>query len=560
MSYALLLASLLVAAHPQRSSEAPDARTHYDVEAYDLRWAVLPDQKRLEGLVTVEAAVTTERMQAVELDLKQRMQVGSVRLVDGPELAFRHAEERLVAELPAPLERGARFAVQVRYGGHPIAENDFDGFHWARSKDGRPWIGTSCQTTGAHAWYPCKASYYHPSDKPERIRVELCVPKDLYGVSNGRLVEIVEGAPEWLEPPAGEWRTFRWEHFYPLMTYAVTLNVAAYDVVESELRLPGLAEPVPFVYYVLPEDREKADLQFQEVPRLFEVFSEAFGPFPFPESKVGLVQTSFWGMEHSSAIAYGSSFPAWRKAKGEKDPHERSNRLFDYILVHEVAHEWWGNAVSARDWGHFWLHEGFGTYAEGVYVERTQGREAADRYFDSAARALRRSKGSLYRGANPSSGQAYSGLIYSKGACVLNTLRHYLDDDELWWKSLRDFNLEHRYRTSVTEDFQAILERNSGRSFAQFFQDWFYGSGTPALQGELRATKRSIAIAIDNTTGSFHVPLDLAWSEKGVRKRERIWLAPGRHEREIECASKPEALEVVHLSRVLGSHRVEVVP
>jgi aminopeptidase N len=487
-------------------------------------------------------------------DLKPAMELREVALDGGAAIECAREGDRVIAPLPAELARDETFRLVVRYSGSPEARNNFDGFHWQESADGRPWIGTSCQGEGAHSWWPCKASYYHPEDKPERISVELVVPAGLYGVSNGRLQEQRDGAPGWFAPPAGEWTTFEWRHPYPLETYSVTLNVAPYEVVEQELRLPGLDQPLPFIYYVLPEDREKADLQFQDVPALLTAYSNAFGPFPFPDSKFGLVETPFWGMEHSTAVAYGSSFPAWCRAHDEKDRFGRSNRFFDYILIHEVAHEWWGNAVSAEHWGHFWIHEGFGTYAEGVYLEHVEGRAAADRYFEDKARGPRRSKGSLYRGDHPESGEAYTGLIYSKGACVLNTLRHYVDDE-----SLREFNLEFRYGNASTEDFQAVLERNTGREWGRFFDEWFYGSGVPALTGTVRAEGRAIELAIDNTTGSFHVPLDLAWTEKGERVERRVWLDPGSHELTIECGAKPEDLELVHLDRVLGNHRVQVV-
>src|SRR5690606_22198386 len=162
-----------------------------------------------------------------------------------------------------------------------------------------------------------------------------------------------------------DWQTFRYVHPYPLETYSVTLNAAPYVKVEAHLPIEGGGEAgVPFVYYVLPENAEKAALQFQDVPGMIDAFTRAFGPWPVPESKIGLVETNFWGMEHSSAVAYGSSYPAWCEQAGETDPYASRNRYFDYILVHEMAHEWWGNAVSATEWGHFWIHEGFGTYAE----------------------------------------------------------------------------------------------------------------------------------------------------------------------------------------------------
>jgi aminopeptidase N len=385
-------------------------------------------------------------------------------------------------------------------------------------------------------------------------------PAGLTGVSNGRLVEATDGAPAWFDAGEAAWRTYRWRHDYPLETYAVTLNVGPYVAVESELEVPGLEEPVPFHYYVLPESVEKAALQFQDVPELVRIYSEAFGPFPFPESKFGLVEVNFWGMEHSTAVAYGSSYPAWCEKHGERDRYAGRNRWFDFILVHEVAHEWWGNAVSAEHWGHFWIHEGFGTYAEGVFVERKHGREEADRYFAVQARGIPATKGRLYRGDRPDSRAAYTNLIYTKGACVLNTLRHYLDDDEVWWKTIREFNVANRYGNVTTEDFRSVLEKNSGRDWRRFFDEWVYGEGTPSLEGEVRVEGRTVVVRVENGNGSFLVPLDLSWDEGGERVARRVWLEPGEHERVLECAGEPTALSVDHLDRVLGEHRVNVNP
>lgn len=144
-----------------------------------------------------------------------------------------------------------------------------------------------------------------------------------------------------------------------------------------------------------------------------------------------------------------------------RDPFAFRNRRFDYVLVHELAHEWWGNAVSAADWGDFWLHEGFATYAEGVYVEHRDGREAADRYFAELRRSVP-PRGALYRGRGRDAGQAYSPVLYGKGGLVLNTLRHYVDDDAAWWEALREFQRRFRYGCATTEDFRAVVEEETG--------------------------------------------------------------------------------------------------
>ena len=529
-----------------------DLRAHYDVQAYHLDLRVEPEKERLSGTVTMEAEVTAETLGTVVLDLFDTWEVEAVRF-GGAALEFEHAQAQIRASLPAPLALGEIFSLSVDYGGQPTSFDGFAGFHWARTPSGAPWVNTSCQLPGAHSWWPCKANFFHPEDKPERVSMDLTVPDGLYGVSNGRLVSSEEDG-------AG-WTTYRWEHGYPLETYSVTLNVAPYVVVADQISgLPGLDEPLPFLYYVLPENAAKAEVQFRQVPELVRIYSEAFGPYPFPESKLGLVETNFWGMEHSTAVAYGSSYPAWCEENGERDPFASRNRWFDYILVHELAHEWWGNAVSASSWGHFWIHEGFGTYAEGVYLERTRGRDTADRFFVEQGRSVDK-HARLYRGDAVDSRQAYAGVIYNKGAAVLHTLRHYVDDDEAWWRSLQDFNLRFRYGNASTEDFQAVLEEHTGRDWSRFFQQWVYGEGYPSLRGVVGAKGSRIFVALENRSSGetrFDLPLDLEWHEGGQVQRRRLMVPPGEFKSAFPTAEEAEGLRVVGLQRLLGRHRVQV--
>lgn len=533
-----------------------DLRQLYDVRSYRLDLRVEPERKRLSGTVVVEATVVGDELAVLQLDMSPRLEPSRVGWVDaklaagsplaGRELGFEHTGQVLRCRLDRPRAKDEVVRIAVTYSGSPRGRG-FSGFHWARTKGGKPWINTSCQGPGAHSWWPCKASFFHPEDKPERLFVNLDVPAGLYGVSNGRLIGRTKQKRR---------EIFHWEHHYPLETYSVTLNVAPYVVVERKLQLPGIERPVPFIYYVLPENAKKAKVQFAQVPQMIDAFSKAFGPFPFPESKFGLVETNFWGMEHSTAIAYGSSYPLWCQKNDVRDRFRGRNRFFDYILVHESAHEWWGNAVSASDWGHFWIHEGFGTYAEGVYVELTQGRDQAERYFASIEPMARR--GRLYRGERVNSRQAYSGTIYYRGAWVLRTLRHYLADDEVWWKTLRDFNSKFRYKNASTEDFQSVLEANTGRAWGRFFKEWFYGSGSPRLEGTVKASGKTIRVQVRVSGGDFHVPLDLRWKEAGKARSRRLMLEPGENELAVPCGAKPRSLEVVDLQRVLGRHQVEV--
>lgn len=556
---AMLNSTLLLLPLLTGSTLESDPRDLYDVTAYEMQWAVVPTDKRLEGRVVVRGLSLATELSRVTLDMHADLELLGAATDSGTELKATREGDLVHVELPTPLAVGADFAVALRYQGHPKAKDSFSGFHWVQTADGSPWINTSCQGLGAHSWWPCKASYFNPADKPERVDVELTVPKGLTGVSNGRFTGSRDGGPVWFEAK-GEWETFAYSHPYPLETYSVTLNAAPYVKVEQPLKIDGGGETrVPFVYYVLPENAEKAALQFQDVPGMIDAFTRAFGPWPFPESKIGLVETNFWGMEHSSAVAYGSSYPAWCQANGQPDPYAGRNQYFDYILIHEMAHEWWGNAVSASDWGHFWIHEGFGTYAEGAYLEMTQGRDRADEYFRDQNRSASRMKGKLYRGDDVDSGKAYSPIIYSKGACVLNTLRHHLDDDEVWWELLHQFQARYRYRNATTEDLFALLDEITGKHWYWFAEQYVYAEGSPSLKIDVEVQASVLKLRVDNERGNFDCPVDIRWREGDERRSDRIVVRGGKSGgQDYVLGAAATDVEVPHLDRLIGKHSLRV--
>ena len=538
-----------------------DPRAHYDVLAYRLDLALDPAARAIEGLVGVEARVTAERLDALVLDAGDALLITGAHEL-GPTLdrldaqgrtplEFARGPKRVTIQLRRPRSAGEVVRIAIAYRGTPGARDGFEGVHWKTTRDGAPWFSVACQGVGSSWWWPGKDSFWHPEDKPERAWIDATVPKGLYAVSNGRLAG---------REVRGERETFRWVHEYPCETYSITLDAAPYVVVETKLELPGLERPLPFAYYVLPESAEKAQLQFADVPRLLAVFTEAFGPFPFPKSKYALVETPFWGMEHSTAIAYGSSYPKWCAKHGEPDRHAERNRAFDYILVHETAHEWWGNAVSARDWGDFWIHEGFATYAESVYVELTDGRAAAEEYMegwrDPIGPRLR-----LHKGAGQDAASAFSIELYAKGAWVLETLRHCVDDDAAWWRTLQAFQAEFRYRNAGTDDFRAVLERETKKVWKRFFDELVHGEGYPMLEGRVRATEAGVQIAIENQASgatAFHLPIDVAWKAGAKSGSRRVWLEPGTNETTIELGLRPRDVRVVGPARILGKHAITI--
>lgn len=550
----------LTASQSSRAASAEDLRTLYDVETYRLDLTVDPRSRTLTGTVAIEAKVVGPALSRFVLDLKPPFVVQSVtalaEAIDpqaplvGTPLTFEHKAAALSILLEDGKKRGDVVRLAVAYSGKPVAENSFDGFHWKKTSEGKPWISTSSQGTGSSAWWPCKDSFFHPEDKPERTFVNLTVPDGLTGVSNGRLTgreKVAEGT-----------ETFHWVHEYPCETYAIAIAAAPYVQVDDELTIEGSDEKLPYSYWVLPESAEKAKLQFQDVPKMLEIFTKAFGPYPFPKSKFALVETSFFGMEHSTCIAYGSSFPAWCKANNEVDPHSHQNARFDYILVHESAHEWWGNAVSAKTWGDFWIHEGFATYAEAVYLEELEGYDVAQEHMESLRGQIGK-ESRLFRGENLDSGEAYAGALYSKGAWVLHTLRGYVDNEDAWWKTLRDFYAAFRYRNADTEDFRSILEANTGKNWKNFFDEWVRGEGYPILTGTVTRKPKGVVVQLKNQGSSktgFHVPLDITWKEGNEEKTQRFELEPGDNRFEIACKSRPNDIEIVGLEDLLVERKI----
>lgn len=569
--HAATLVSLLFSVAGLFGSPAPqiDLRAAYDVQTYRLDLKVDPAAQTLSGTVGVEATVTAATMAVFELDLMAGRTVSAVYALPqslasstallGKALKFDREGDRIRVHLAKPLRKGETARVAVVYAFKPGATAGRSGLRFGKTPDGKPWVSTSCQVLGAHSWWPCKEENSHPEDKFAHLLMNVTVPEGLTAVCNGKLTSV--------DSMAAGWKTFRWKHDYPCENYSVTLNVAPYVLASGTLNVPG-NPPIPFSYYMLPADIEKAKFQFKDAPGMIAAFTEAFGPFPYPNSKFGLVQTDFWGMEHSTAVAYGNSFPSWLKANGGgKDQWEFRNKYFDYILIHECAHEWWGNAVSAKDWGHLWIHEGFGTYAEGVYVEKTQGRAKADEYFEKHLRPQCDPDFQLFRGAGVPPSRAFSNNVYFKGAMVLNTLRAYVNDDALWWKALRTFNMRFRYKNAVTDDFAAVLQEVApagpfqGYTWKQFFKEWFYGPGHPSLSGTIRASGKQIVVDVQNSgskAASFHVPLDLSWKEGPNRKSRRVVLAPGANQIKIECSGQVTELAERQLHRILCDNGVVV--
>lgn len=446
----------------------------YDVRSYDLELAIDVERRSIDGRLGLRAAVV-HPIGVLLLDLDEALEISGVE-EDGRALDFDHRAGRVRIDLDRERQPGETLELAVSYAGRPrVARRPpWDGgFTWRETPSGEPWIATSCQGEGADLWWPCKD---HPSDEPDSMSIRVTVPEPLVCASNGRL-ESVE------EREDGK-RTWHWFVSTPINNYCVALNIGPYvEVAESYTSVAG--DEVPVRFWVLPENLEKGRAVLPEFLDHLRFMEELFGPYPFRADKYGVVETPHLGMEHQTIIAYGYRY--------------RRDREFDYDWLHhhELSHEWWGNMVTAADWSDFWIHEGFGTYAQSLYVEKNHGPAGYRRSMARHRAQILSQKPLAPREAQTTrqmslaaSGRGVDQDVYYKGAWVLHTLRHLIGD-EAFFRALRrmaypDPALERVTdgsccRFATTEDFVEIAEGVSERELGWFFEVYLRQPALPRL-------------------------------------------------------------------------------
>ncbi len=337
------------------------------------------------------------------------------------------------------------------------------------------------------------------------MMLRVIVPPGLQDVSNGRLREMVV-------QPNG-WTRYDWFISYPINNYNVTVNIGRFAHF-SDLYIGS--DTLTLDYYVLPKNLEKAQRQFQQVKPMMECFEKRFGPYPFIRDGYKLVEAPHLGMEHQTAVAYGNNYLQGYNGTSSSPVGIK----FDFIIIHESAHEWWGNSVTSNDIADMWIHESFGAYSEAVYVECQFGYEEALRYVNGKKhnvgnmRPIMGIYGVNSRGA---------GDMYDKGQLVLNTLRHVLDNDELWFEILKGLATTFHYQSIDAADVFAFVNQKSGRDLTSFFDQYFkypdipqlevvfnYHGNTRFVQYRWRADVREFAmpvrVALDGKTWEWLTP------------------------------------------------------
>ena len=486
----------------------------YDVKSYDLNLRLNTTDQTIKGTLIVSARIVQPTRWFV-LDLDSPLTVDSVSLISqtltpstplrdsAQALKYERREGKLWIELPMTRQPGENVGVRIAYGGKPrVAPRPpwVGGFVWSKTASGETWLTVACQNDGADVWFPVKD---HPSDEADQVSLHFTVPQPLVAASNGTLQSI--------DNNNDGTRTFNWLVTNPINNYNITLNVAPYKTVEDKYT-SVTGETVPVMFWVLPEDYDKGMSLVQKTKDYLRFFEEYLGPYPFRREKVGIVETNHLGMEHQTLIAYGNNF-------------RYDDAGLDWLMFHELGHEWWGNLVTASDWRDMWIHEGFQSFMDTLYLERLRGKDA---YFSGMANRMKnlRNMQPVAPRESRTTIQIYmaapdyvnsDGDIYGKGAVILHSLR-YLVGDKAFFTALRrmaypDPRLEkitdgRQTRFVTTDDFLAIAEEASGMDLDWLFEVYLRQPKLPKLISEQTGDQLKLRWEVPNNL-PFPMPVDV---------------------------------------------------
>ncbi len=477
-------------------------RTCYDVHYYHLDVKIDPESKTIVGSNSIHFEVM-EDTDLLQVDLFENMNIEDIRLNGKLKLNFKREFNAVFIDLPNKLEKGSFHLIKIEYSGSPVVAKrpPWDGgFIWEKDSVGNPWIAVTCQGTGASLWWPNKD---HQSDEPDSMLISVTVPEGLENISNGKLRASTK--------VNNDWTKFDWFVSYPINNYNVTVNIGKFAHF-SDFYKGNDGSELSLDYYVIPQELEKAKRQFAQVQPMMKFFYKYFGPFPFMRDGYKLVQSPHLGMEHQSAVAYGNRYLNGYNGTASSEVGIK----FDFIILHETAHEWWGNSITTNDVADMWVHESFGAYSEGLYVEHIFGYDQAMKYINGKKQNVRNDRPMI---GPKDVNMEGSGDMYDKGQLVLNTLRHVIANDGLWTEILLGMNTEFRHQNIDGQQvFDYIIEK-TGMDLDYFFDQYFRHKELPTLI--VGITKKGDAVK-----ATYRWRTDVAGFEMPIK----VTTAPGKYE------------------------------
>lgn len=502
MARQLLLLIVLALAPWWRASAQNSAFTHadtlrgsltaervwWDVTFYDLHVTIDPSDSTFRGWNAISYRVVGPARE-MQIDLQPPLQLDSV-VQDSRRLNFRRDGNAFFVKLVASQKRGTIRQASAYYSGKPHAAQKAPwdgGVVWAQDQEGHPWIATACQGTGASIWWPTKDTQ---ADEPDSQRVVLTVPDSLQAVSNGRLRGVT---------PAGQGRTsYEWFVTSPINNYDVAVNIGRYAQINSSYS--GEAGRLTLEFWPLPSHREAARSQFSQVQPMLACFERWFGPYPWYRDGYQLVETPFLGMEHQSAVAYGNGYE--NGYKGTDLSGTGWGLTWDFIVIHESAHEWFGNSITSADIADMWVHESFANYAENLFTECQYGSAAGAAYVIGTRKKVKNDRPIIGPYGVNTEG---SSDMYYKGGNMLHTIRQIIGNDSTWRNVLRGLNATFYHQIVTGQQVQTYLSAHAGVDLSKVFTQYLTTTQLPAFEYRIRDSTLSYRWA--QVVPGFDMPL-----------------------------------------------------
>lgn len=467
-------------------------RAWWNVLRYDLAFAPDFDARYIEGVqrITFE---TLDSGSVMQVDLQAPMQIvqalyqdDSLHFTNNGNVWYLHFKEAFAENDTAE--------VSITFAGTPktAVNPPWDGgWIWSRDKLNRPWMSVACQGLGASVWFPCKD---HQSDEPDLgASMSITVPDSMVAVSNGRLMAYTK-----LE---GGMHGFGWEVSHPINSYNMVPYIGSYAHWEDAFE--GKAGTLSLDFWVLDYEMEKAKTHFTQVNRMLSCFEEWLGPYPFYDDGYKLVQAPHLGMEHQSGIAYGNKFA--NGYRGSDLSGSGWGLKWDFIIIHESGHEWFGNSITTADIADMWVHEAFTAYSEALFTECNYGVQAGQEYVIGTRSTILNDKpiagpyGVNKRG---------SGDMYYKGANMIHTIRHIMDNDSLFKAMLLEMNRVFFHQVVTGHEVEHFISQFSGRNFTPVFDQYLRSTAIPEFEYSIH--KGKLYYRWVNTVPEFDMPLRLA--------------------------------------------------
>lgn len=463
-------------------------RTCIDVKQYEITLKVEPAKKYISGHNDI-TFYSKNDFRKLQIDLHWKLRIDSIVYGNMPLQYYRDSSFTFI-DFGFTVKKNQLRKLKIYYSGQPLEAKKAPwdgGFVWSKDASGNDWVGLACEGIGASVWLPCKD---HWSDEPDSVKMHLIVPHELTGVSNGRLISV--------QDIGNGFKHFYWKTGNSINTYNISVNIGNYAHIHDtyEARFTPTNKPLMLDYYVLDENKDKAATHFQQVKGMLACYEKYFGAYPFWDDGYKLVETPFWGMEHQSCVAYGNNY-------------ENNRYDFDFIIIHESAHEWFGNSITASDPADMWIHESFTTYAEAIYVEYLMGKETALRYLKEQKRNIENREPMIgtydvhYHGRKDND-------IYYKGSWMLHTLRNVVDNDTLWFSALRNFSLRYKKQIINTATVIRYFSEATRMNLKPFFTQYLHKAGLPVLEYELKHTedgRMEIKYRWSNIVKGFEMPV-----------------------------------------------------